>query len=129
MNLLLDTAVFLWLIAGDERLSEPARSLVRDPDHRVWLSAVSLWEISVKQKAGRLTLPGPAWSYVTAARERHGVESLALSELAVTHLSKLPDVHRDPFDRMLVCQAIEHELVLVTNDPFVRRYPVKTSWS
>ena len=70
MNLLLDTAVFLWLIAGDERLSEPARSLVRDPDHRVWLSAVSLWEISVKQKAGRLTLPGPAWSYVTAARRR-----------------------------------------------------------
>jgi len=129
MNLLLDTAVFLWLVAGDERLSEPARSAVRDPDRRVWLSVVSLWEISIKQKIGRLALPRAAWSYVTAARERHGIESLALGESAVAHLAKLPDVHRDPFDRMLVCQALEHDLVLVTNDPVVHQYPVKTFWS
>jgi PIN domain nuclease of toxin-antitoxin system len=129
MNLLLDTAIFLWLIAGDERLSEPVRSAVLDPERRVWLSVVSLWEISVKQKTGRLTLPRAAWSYVTTARERHGIESLALTEPAVAHLAKLPDVHRDPFDRMLVCQAIEHDLLLVTNNPFVQEYPVKTFWS
>lgn len=129
MNLLLDTAVFLWLITGDERLSKPTRSAVRDPDRRVWLSVVSLWEISVKQKIGRLALRGAAWPYVTSARERHGIESLALTESEVAHLAKLPDVHKDPFDRMLVCQAIEHDLLLVTNDPVVREYPVKTFWS
>lgn len=129
MNLLLDTAVFLWLISGDDRLSDHARSAIRDPEHRVWLSVVSLWEISVKQKAGRLTLPRAAWSYVTTARERHGIESLALTEPAVAHLAKLPDVHRDPFDRMLVCQTIEHDLLLVTNDPVLHEYPVKTLWS
>lgn len=128
MNLLLDTAVFLWLIAGDDRLSEPTQSAVRDPESRVWLSVASVWEISVKQKTGRLTLPEPAWSYVATARERHGIESLALTEPAVAHLAKLPDVHKDPFDRMLVCQAIEHDLILVTNDPAVRQYPVKTLW-
>jgi PIN domain nuclease of toxin-antitoxin system len=129
MQLLLDTAVFLWLIAGDDRLSEPARSAVRDPENRVWLSAVSLWEISVKQKTGRLVLPDPAWSYVVDARKRHAIESLSLDESAVAHLAKLPDVHRDPFDRMLVCQSIEHDLLLVTNDPLIRAYPVKTLWS
>jgi len=129
MNLLLDTAVFLWLIAGDERLTEPARSAVLDPERRVWLSVVSLWEIGVKQKTGRLALPRAAWSYVTTAREQHGIESLALTEPAVGHLAKLPEVHRDPFDRMLVCQAIEHDLLLVTNDPVVHEYPVKTLWS
>ncbi len=129
MNLLIDTAVFLWLVAGDERLTEPARSAVRDHERRVWLSVVSLWEISIKQKIGRLALPRPAWSYVTTARERHGIESLALVESAVAHLAKLPDVHKDPFDRMLVCQALEHDLLLVTNDPVVHEYPVKTFWS
>jgi PIN domain nuclease of toxin-antitoxin system len=129
MNLLLDTAVFLWLLAGDDRLSEPARSAVQDPEHRVWLSVVSLWEMSVKQKSRRLTLPRAPWSYVSTARERLGIESLALTEPAVAHLAKLPDVHRDPFDRMLVCQAIEHDLLLVTNDPIIHEYPVKTLWS
>jgi PIN domain nuclease of toxin-antitoxin system len=129
MQLLLDTAVFLWLIAGDDRLSEPTRSAIRDPENRVWLSAVSLWEISVKQKTGRLVLPDPAWSYVVDARKRHAIESLALDESAVAHLSKLPDVHRDPFDRMLICQSIEHDLLLVTNDPAIQAYPVKTMWS
>ena len=128
MNLLLDTVVFLWFIAGNDRLSEPTQSAVRDPENNVWLSVVSVWEISIKQKTGRLMLPERAWSYLATARERHGIESLALTESAVAHLAKLPDVHKDPFDRMLVCQAIEHDLLLVTNDPAVCEYPVKTLW-
>lgn len=128
MTLLLDTAAFLWLIAGDDRLSEPARAAIRDPDARVWLSVASLWEISVKQAIGRLGLPSPAWSYVTSARERHGIESLPLTESELAHLPKLPQLHKDPFDRILMCQAIEHDLVLVTNDPVIHEYPVKTLW-
>ena len=128
MKLLLDTAPFLWFIAGDERLPGATRALIRDPDHDVWLSVVSFWEVVIKQETGRLPLPEPARTYLPVMRERHGVASLALDESAVAHLSKLPAFHRDPFDRMLVCQAIEHDLVLVTSDEQVRQYPVKTAW-
>jgi PIN domain nuclease of toxin-antitoxin system len=116
------------MISGDERLPPDTRTTLVDPDTEVWLSVVSIWEVCVKQSIGRLALPAPAWTYVTNARERHGIESLALTEAAIEHLSKLPEVHKDPFDRILVCQAVEHDLLLVTNDPFVRRYPVKTFW-
>jgi len=126
MNLLLDTSVFLWLITDDDRLSDTLRSAVRAPDNRVFLSVVSVWEIVVKQQIRKLKLPRPAWGYVTTARERHAVESLSLEEAALAHLSKLPDVHRDPFDRMLVCQAIEHDLLLATADEVLHHYPVKT---
>lgn len=128
MKLLLDTAPFLWFISGDVRLPDAVRDLIRDPDHDVWLSVISLWEVVIKQETGRLPLPQPARAYVPVMRERHGLTSLALEEAAVTHLSKLPSLHRDPFDRMLVCQAIEHDLVLVTSDEQIRQYPVKTTW-
>jgi PIN domain nuclease of toxin-antitoxin system len=128
VRLLLDTSTFLWLITDADRLTKRARAAIADPDCEVWLSVVSVWEIAIKQKIGRLDLPGPAWSYVTSARERHKIEPLSLTEPAVAHFAKLPDVHKDPFDRMLVCQAIEHDLQLVTNDPLVCQYPVKTLW-
>jgi PIN domain nuclease of toxin-antitoxin system len=126
MRLLLDTSVFLWFISGDDRLPDATRRLIRAPEHDVWLSVISLWEAVVKQQLGRLPLPAPAWPYLTRQRDRHQIASLSLDDAAVRHLSKLPAVHRDPFDRMLVCQAIEHELHLVTTDESIRQYPVKT---
>ena len=128
MKLLIDTSVFLWFVADSDRLPGRTRTALRDPDVRVWLSVASVWEIAVKQQLGRLTLPEPAWPYVTRLRERHGIDSLAIEEAALAHLVKLPDVHRDPFDRMLVCQAIEHDMLLVTKDEQVQKYPVKTLW-
>lgn len=128
MNLLLDTAAFLWFAAGDDRLPARTRSAVRDPGNDVWLSTVSVWEVVVKHQLGRLDLPGDAWSYTTTQRDRHGIDALAIDESALAHLAKLPAVHRDPFDRVLICQAIEHDLVLVTSDALIRRYPVKTFW-
>lgn len=129
MRLLLDTSTFLWLITDAARLPKRARAAITDPDSEVWLSAISVWEIAIKQKIGRLDLPGPAGSYASSARERHGIAALPLAERAVAHLTKLPDAHKDPFDRMLVCQAIEHDLCVVTNDPMVCQYPVKTLWA
>jgi PIN domain nuclease of toxin-antitoxin system len=128
VKLLLDTATFLWYITGDNRLPVATRALVRDPEHDVWLSVISVWEIAVKQQIGRLLLPAPADTFIPAERDRHGVASLPLQEAAVGHLLKLPDFHRDPFDRMLVCQAIEHDLLLVSGDDQVRRYPIKSIW-
>lgn len=128
MKLLLDTAAFLWFVSDSDRLPAHTRSVLRDADVSVSLSVVSIWEIAVKQQIGRLALPGPAWPYVTRLRNRHGINSLSLEEPALAHLTKLPDVHRDPFDRMLVCQAIEHDLLIVTNDEHIHAYPVKTLW-
>lgn len=128
MKLLLDTSAFLWFVSGDDRLPKAMRSVLRDSETGVWLSVVSIWEIVVKQQIGRLALPGPAWSYVTTQRDRHGIDSLALDAPAMAHLAKLPAVHRDPFDRMLICQAIEHDLQIATSDRHIQRYPVKTIW-
>jgi PIN domain nuclease of toxin-antitoxin system len=128
MRLLLDTSAFLWFLTADERLSEAASAAIRSPDNSVWLSAVSFWEILVKHQLGRLPLPEPPSSYIPEQRKRHGIASLPVREKAIAHLPKLPPLHKDPFDRILVCQSLEHGLKLVTSDPLVQAYPVKTLW-
>lgn len=129
MRLLLDTSTFLWFITGDVRLPEEIAATIRSPEHHVWLSVVSYWEVLVKHGLGRLPLPEAPSSYIPKQRRRHGMDSLALRERALTHLPKLPKIHRDPFDRMLVCQAIQHDAFLVTSDPALQAYPAKTYWS
>lgn len=122
MRLLLDTHIFLWYITGDDRLSSKFRAAI-ETSETVYLSVVSLWEAIVKFQLGKLSLPAPPQSWLPAQRERHGIESLTLVEAAVSRLPGLPMHHRDPFDRILVCQAIEHDLQMVTVDPIVAKYP------
>lgn len=129
MRLLLDTQAFLWMVAGSERMPQGVRQQVRAPDATVWLSVASVWELAIKQGLGRISLPAPAAEFARSERERHGIESLTVDEAAVAHLLKLPPLHRDPFDRMLVCQVIEHDLTLVSADATLRRYPVKILWA
>ena len=124
MKFLLDTHIFLWFISGDERLATALLAAIRNPDNEVYLSAISLWEAVVKYQLGKLPLPGAPDRYLPLQRERHHILSLPLDEASVTHLSKLPAVHRDPFDRMLICQAIEHGLMMVTVDDVFDQYPV-----
>lgn len=128
MRFLLDTCTFLWLVAGDGALSESAKSSVVNPDNDVYLSAVSAWEIAVKHGLGRLPLPEPPDRFVPIQRERHAVAPLALDEQSVLLLPKLPPLHRDPFDRALICQAIQHELTLLTPDRQITQYAVRTAW-
>ena len=128
MNLLLDTATFLWYVSADRRLPAATRALISASENDVWLSVVSIWEIVVKVQIDRLKLPGPAWAYASDQRERHAIASLSLDEGAIVNLEKLPSFHRDPFDRMLVCQALHADLTLVTSDATIERYPVKTVW-
>lgn len=128
MRLLLDTCTFLWMVSDPARLSPAAAGAVVDPDNDVLLSAVSAWEIGVKHELGKLALDRPPERYVPEERARHGVEALALDEDATLHVHRLPAVHRDPFDRMLVCQALAAGLVIVTPDPRIARYPARVLW-
>lgn len=126
MNLLLDTHIFLWFIAGDPRLDRAVTDRIRDPDNAVYLSVVSLWEAIVKNDPGKLPLPARPEIYLPEQRDRHRIDRLALDEDSVKRLAELPGLHRDPFDRMLICQALAHDLTLVTVDPAIRAYPVST---
>ncbi len=128
MKLLLDTCTFLWIAAGDPALSATALGLFTNPDNDVFLSAVSAWEIAVKHGLGRLPLPDPPQRFVPAMRVAHGIEALPLAEEAPLLAGTLPPVHRDPFDRMLVCQAMVDGLVILTPDRNIARYPVRTAW-
>ena len=124
MKFLLDTHIFLWFINGDERLPTTLLAAIRNPDNEVYLSVISLWEAVVKYQLGKRVLPSAPDRYLPLQRERHQILSLPLDEASVTHLSKLPAVHRDLFDRMLICQAIEHGLMMVTVDDVFDQYPV-----
>lgn len=128
MKILLDTCTFLWIISGAEELSDTARELFKSPENEIYLSSVSFWEITVKYQLGKLPLPQPPRQYIPMQRENHGIDSLALKEADIAHLSTLPSVHKDPFDRMLICQTIEESMVLLTPDPLIQEYPVKTRW-
>lgn len=99
-----------------------------DPANEVFLSAASAWEIAIKHKMGRLPLPQPPETFVPGNREAHGIEPLGLDERAALRAGRLPDLHRDPFDRALVAQAIEDGLVLLTPDEAIRQYGVRTLW-
>lgn len=131
MNLLLDTCTFLWLIAMRAELPDKVQEAIADPDNACFLSAASLWETLIKHRAGRLEIDNrsaPTERFLIEQREAHGIDPLPVDEAAVAQLPKLPDLHRDPFDRMLVCQAIARGLTVVTPDEAIRRYPVLTLW-
>ena len=128
MKLLLDTCTFLWWSTGSETIPANVRLLVADPANDVWFSAVSSWEIAVKHALGRLPLPDLPEFFIPRERRRHRFRSLALDEKSTFHLSRLPRLHGDPFDRMLVCQGIEHGLSLVTPDSLITQYPIDTIW-
>ncbi len=128
LSLLLDTCTFLWWATGDASVPESVRARLRDPDEPVFLSAVSAWEICVKHRLGKLPLPIAPSDYVPDRRKRLGIAPLPLEELDALSVAKLPSLHRDPFDRMLVSQAITRGLTLVTPDPAVRAYPCLTWW-
>ena len=128
MKILLDTCTFLWIITADTQLSARSCELFVDPFNEVWLSSVSTWEISLKYGLGRLPLPEPPDQLIPSQRQLHGIESLPLDEEATFYLTKLPEYHKDPFDRMLVCQAIVLGLTILTPDKLIKQYPARAIW-
>jgi PIN domain nuclease of toxin-antitoxin system len=128
LKILLDTCTFLWLAEGDPGLSNRARDAITDPSNEAFLSPISVWEIIIKQALGRLELKVPVEPYVTGQRHRHRIETLPVTEEAALQLGKLPLHHRDPFDRLLVAQAVAEGCTIATPDPLIHRYPIPTVW-
>ena len=128
MKLLLDTCTFLWIITDAPELSKHARELFSSPQNEVYLSAVSTWEISLKHSLRRLSFPESIQRFIPFQREQHGIASLPLDEESTLQLDRLPKLHNDPFDRILVCQAIVQGLTILTPDSLIIQYPVRVLW-
>jgi PIN domain nuclease of toxin-antitoxin system len=128
MKVLLDTAAFWWFATGSPQLTPRARSVFLDPTNTISLSPISLWELLVKHQIGKLQTTFPIVELFSRARADRAIDSLPLRESAVMRLGSLPPIHRDPFDRLLVCQALDEGMTLLTPDAHVRRYPVQTVW-
>ncbi len=117
MIILTDTCDFLWFISDDPKLPAHRRQAIQDPGNMVFLSAVSSSEIAIKHSIGKLSLPSHPAKYIRDARLKHGISSLPLAEEATLLLADLPLHHKDPFDRMLICQALAHGMTFITSDP------------
>ena len=128
MNVLLDTHAFLWAVTGDRRLSSPARALIEDGENQVFLSAVSMWEIVLKAKAGKLHVEGSVAKVLEEQMRQARISPLAIQPAHVLRVAALPPIHKDPFDRLLVAQAQAENLALVSGDPEIRRYTVQVIW-
>lgn len=125
MKLLLDTCTFLWIIKNAPELSISAKAAFSDPANEVYLSTVSIWELLVKHRLGRLPLLDAPEQFIVMQRKLHRIEPLSLQEDAVSQLLRLPEYHKDPFDRMLICQAITHGFTLLTPDKNIRNIPLQ----
>jgi PIN domain nuclease of toxin-antitoxin system len=129
MNILLDTCVFLWIIADKrEKLSSRAVEVYKNTENDIYLSAVSSWEIVIKTNTGKLTLTESPAQRLPTEIKRTGCQPLPIYHSHALELSNLPHLHSDPFDRMLVCQAKCEDLVLLTPDTAIHEYAIKTLW-
>ena len=128
MKLLLDTVTFLDAAFSSKDISKPARDLLMDSDNELYVSVATAWEIAIKYTIGRLVLPQRPDHFVPVHRAKLGAEILPIDEESALHITRLPDIHKDPFDRILICQAIIHGMVLLTPDERISRYPVRTAW-
>ena len=125
MRLLLDTHVFLWLLTEPERTGEH-RQLVEDPRTELLVSAVVSWEIAIKYGLGRLPLPEPPERYVPERLRAIGADPLPVEHTHALAVAALPPLHRDPFDRLLVAQAGLLDVPILTADPAIAGYEVRT---
>jgi PIN domain nuclease of toxin-antitoxin system len=128
MKVLLDTHAFLWSIAGDKKLSKTARKTFLDPRNRLFLSAVSMWEICIKISLEKLSLKSGWFKKIQNEMSTNAVQWLPVEMQHCVELTKLPFHHRDPFDRMLVAQARVEDLQVLSRDVRLSAYDIECIW-
>ncbi len=128
MKALLDTHTFLWMVSGDSRLGQKANKVFSNKHNDIFLSVVNIWEMTIKVSLGKLELKT---GWIDILRRQLIENSIQLLPLEIDHcevLMGLPFHHRDPFDRMLIAQAINEKMLILTRDPHFKKYPCKTIW-
>lgn len=123
MKLLLDTHIFLWLIDDDKRLSDRYRQAIQNSNNEKFLSVASIWECVIKYQIGKLDFPSSPETYLPKQRRKHLVKTLSVDENSIARLVKLPLLHKDPFDRLIMAQALQHDLIIMTEDKLILAYP------
>ena len=128
MKYLLDTHAFLWFVSDDNRLSSKAKSIIKDSNNEIYFSAASAWEISIKSKLGRLKLRGNLESFIIEQLTANSFGPLVITISHALYTEKLPQIHKDPFDRIIISQSKVENMVLITSDKKIREYKVPTVW-
>jgi PIN domain nuclease of toxin-antitoxin system len=128
MRVLVDTHVFLWWVEGNRALPAKVRAAIADPENECLISLVSAWELAIKASLGKLKLALPVKRYVVENVAANGFRMLDIRIAHVGRVETLASHHGDPFDRLLIAQALEEDLPVVTADPIFRKYGVKRIW-
>ena len=128
MRVLVDTHTFLWALLENHRLSAKAKQILTSKEHELYFSLVSLWEIAVKMKIGKLNTVGSSVTYIRDEMAEYGMELLPIRYEHILQLEQLPLHHSEPFDRLLIAQAIAESLPILTHDEMFPLYPVKLIW-
>lgn len=128
MKALLDTHCFLWWITDDPQLSPRVRKIIGNAENKLFLSAASGWEMAIKAKLGKLSLPDSPAAFIAEQMAVNGIDALPVRMVHALHVYSLPDYHRDPFDRLLIAQAQLENLPVLTADLQISRYPVEVIW-
>jgi PIN domain nuclease of toxin-antitoxin system len=127
MKVLLDTHAFLWFLGGNTELSNQARSIIENPEYEIYVSIASFWEIAIKSSLGKLMLDVPFAELKTEA-VKNNFQILPITFQDTLHLTTLPFHHRDPFDRIIISQAKENNLMLISCDGNFEQYNVNLLW-
>jgi PIN domain nuclease of toxin-antitoxin system len=125
---LLDTGVWLWSIDAVERLSRAGREVLENGKEEIYFSAASAWEISIKARLGKLTIPGPPAACIPAFMAKQGLRPLTVTHLHAVKVFELALHHQDPFDRLIIAQAIVEEMTILTANRAFGKYPVDVVW-
>lgn len=128
MKLLLDTHTFIWWDSSPQKLSRKALDLCQNPENNLLLSIASIWEIQIKLQLGKLSLNLPLPELIESQQQTNNIELLPINLTHLFTLDSLPNHHKDPFDRLLISQAIVEDAVLVSGDSILANYPVKIEW-
>jgi len=127
MKYLLDTHTALWLFEGNEKLSQTAQNIIFDEENEIYISILSAWEVAVKVSLNKLDFDGGSDVFLLAS-ERNGIDLIGIQGDYIRIVEKLPYIHRDPFDRLIIASAISENMTIITIDENIHKYAVSCIW-
>ena len=128
MKYLLDTHAFLWFVMDDKRISTHAQSIIKDSKNEIFFSSASAWELAIKVKLNRLKIKGNLEPFIVEQLSTNNIVPLSITIYHSLYTEQLPQIHKDPFDRMIIAQSVVENLQLISTDKDIRKYKVATVW-